>query len=127
MPRLAPLAALLVLALSGPVLAQGSLFQRGSDMLKDLGIGAPMGSSGGGAALGESEIANGLKEALRVGADRVVGQLGQVNAFNRSNEQHIPLPDTLRKVQSALSRVGMSSIADDLELRLDLPPLTGPV
>lgn len=69
--------------------------------------------------LGESEIISGLKEALRVGADRVVTQLGTTDGFNANPDIHIPLPPTLQKVQSTLKTVGLSGMADDLELRLN--------
>jgi hypothetical protein len=114
--RLSSLAALLLLTLTGPALAQGSLFDKGQDLLKGFSLKPPGGDK---AALGEAEIAKGLREALTVGADRVVSALGKANAFNRSPELHIPLPPTLKSVQTALGRVGMSGLADDLELRLN--------
>jgi len=91
-----------------------SLFDQGRDMLR--GLTAP---GGGGSALSSGDIASGLREALRVGSQRVVGTLGRANGFNGSPDVHIPLPDTLRRVQSALRRVGMSSMADDVELKLN--------
>lgn len=103
--------------LGGGVSAQGFL-ERGRDMLKGLG-GSSSGSSGGAASLSTGEIASGLKEALRVGADRVVGTLGRSDGFNASPDVHIPLPESLRKVQSMLSRVGMGAMGKDLELRLN--------
>lgn len=78
--------------------------------------------SGGGSTssgLGNEEIINGLKEALRVGSDRVVSQIGTTDGFNANPDIHIPLPPTLQKVQSALKTVGLSGMADDLELRLN--------
>ncbi len=77
------------------------------------------GGQSGSEALSNDEIAAGLKEALRVGTDRVVGQLGAVNGFNTDPSVHIPLPDSLKTVQSTLSKVGMSGMMDDLELRLN--------
>lgn len=81
------------------------------------------GGSGGGESasgvLSSEEIAAGLKEALRVGTDNVVARLGTVNGFNTDPSVHIPLPDSLQKVQSTLEKVGMSSMMDDLELRLN--------
>lgn len=100
--------------LSGTVSAQGFL-DRGRDLLKGLG-----GDTGGTASsLTTGEIASGLKEALRIGADRVVGTLGRSDGFNASPDVHIPLPDSLRNVQSMLNKVGMGALANDLELRLN--------
>jgi len=75
--------------------------------------------AGGGAALGQSEIAQGLKEALRVGTDRVVGNLGQVDGFNADPEVHIPLPKVLSQAQSSLRLIGAAGLVDDLELRIN--------
>jgi len=70
-------------------------------------------------ALTNSDISQGLQEALRVGTERVVGQLGQVNGFSADQEIHISLPENLEKVRSVLGTVGMSGMMDDLELKLN--------
>ena len=75
--------------------------------------------SGGSQELSVGEIAGGLKDALRVGTESVVGQLGATDGFNQDPAIHIPLPDSLQTVQSALGKVGMSGMLDDLELRLN--------
>ncbi len=72
-----------------------------------------------GGALGTSEIAAGLKEALKVGTERVVADLGQVDGFNADPEIRIPLPEVLQKVQAPLSVIGASGLIDDLELRIN--------
>ncbi|MEQ9327433.1 MAG: DUF4197 domain-containing protein [Rhodospirillales bacterium] len=95
---------------AGPAGAQGLL-----DKAKSL-LG---GSGSGGGALSNQDVANGLKEALRVGADRVVAALSAVDGFNANPDIHIPLPASLQKAQSALRTVGLSGMADDLELRLN--------
>lgn len=77
------------------------------------------GGSSGSEALSEGEIVAGLKEALRVGTSRVVERLGAVNGFNTDPSVHIPLPDSLKPVQSTLRNLGMSAMMDDLELRLN--------
>ena len=69
--------------------------------------------------LSEETIDAGLKEALKVGTANVVEQLGQTNGFFNNPDIHIPLPDSLSKVQSTLQRVGASSLLDDLELKLN--------
>ncbi|MCD6580792.1 MAG: DUF4197 domain-containing protein [Desulfuromusa sp.] len=71
------------------------------------------------AGLSNSDIGAGLKDALKVGTERVVGQLGQNNGFNSDTKIHIPLPENLQKVHSALSAIGMSGMMDDLELKLN--------
>jgi len=80
-------------------------------------VGNLLGNSGGGLTLGEMDA--GLREALRVGTERVVSQLGVRNGFNNDLDIHIPLPKTLSRVQEALALVGLSSLVDDLELKLN--------
>lgn len=73
----------------------------------------------GAASLPKAEIAAGLREALRVGTERVVGQLGVEDGFNADEAVRIPLPKSLKPVRKALKAVGLSSMTDDLELRLN--------
>ncbi len=109
--------AILFLALAAlPAHPQG-FFDRGKDLLKGLG-GGPS-SSPGISSLTTGEIAGGLRDALRVGSERVVRTLGRADGFNKASDVHIALPGSLRTVQSMLARIGMSSLADDLELRLN--------
>ena len=110
------IAAILILALfwEGGEVAQGGFWDKAKSLMKGSEKTVP-----GVSALGLDEIGKGLKEALRVGSGRVVSQLGKEGGFNSDTEIHIPLPDKLKKVQSALRKIGMSSMADDLELRLN--------
>ena len=101
-----------------PAQAQGNLFDKAKGALKSFG-GSTSGGSSSIASLSNDEIGRGLKEALRVGTERVVGQVGAVDGFNSDGDIHIPLPDTLKNVQSMLGKFGMSALADDLELRLN--------
>ena len=69
--------------------------------------------------LTESDITSGLKDALRVGTQRVVGQLGKADGFNADPEIHIPLPDSMLRVKQALDAIGLTAMMDDLELKLN--------
>lgn len=71
------------------------------------------------APLTTGEITGGVRDALKVGTERVVGQLGQIDGFNADPKIHIPLPDNLREVRGALNMVGMSAMADDVEIKLN--------
>lgn len=71
------------------------------------------------ASLTNTDIIRGLKEALNIGSSNVVSQLGTLNGFNSDPTIRIPLPDTLQKVDSALSAIGMNSLTSDLETRLN--------
>ncbi len=112
--------AALTLAMSAPAWAQSDLLNQGRGLLDQLnkpGTGASTSTSA--SSLSTGEIASGLKDALRVGTERVVGKVGKPDGFNANPELHIPLPDSLQRVQSALKSVGASGMADDLELRLN--------
>lgn len=94
----------------------GDLLKKGQEMLES----SPGGTSpGAGSALSTADISNGLKEALRVGSDRVVSQVGQADGYNGDPAIRLPLPGSLKSVQSALAAAGMSGMLDDLELRLN--------
>lgn len=67
----------------------------------------------------EAEIGRGLKEALRVGTDNVVGQLGVVDGFNADPRVHIPLPANLQKVKDVAGKLGLASTFNDLELKMN--------
>ncbi len=111
---------LMVLMLTVPltVWANTSVLNKGGDLLKSMGSGGSQDSSGtGGLTVGE--IGDGLKEALKVGSENVVNQLGTADGFNKDEAVHIPLPGSLDKVRSFLNKVGKSSLLDDLELKLN--------
>lgn len=61
----------------------------------------------------------GLRQALTLGAEAVGAQLSAENGYFKDKKIHIPLPGKLGKLQSQLSRFGLSGQLDDLELRLN--------
>jgi len=71
------------------------------------------------AGLSQQEIADAFKQALTIGTGNVVQQLGVENGFNLDPKVHIPLPDSLAKVQSVMKTAGLSFMLDDLETRLN--------
>ncbi len=120
-----------VVFLSNPVFAQNwwdravdifaseispSSGRQASDKDTDLGKKLPENVYGN---LSNGEISKGLRQALIVGVNNVVSRLGKVNGFNLDPQIHIKLPDTLARVDSALSAIGMGALTDDLELRLN--------
>jgi len=70
-------------------------------------------------ALSRTDMVAGLKDALRIGSEHVVGRLSKTDGFNADPSIHIPLPESLKSVKSALTAVGMGSTMDDLETRLN--------
>lgn len=106
--------AVLAFCVLGSATAHAGWLQKGKDLINDLGLG-----KSDQLQLTSDEISAGLKEALRVGTATVVGQLGRDQGFSADPVVHIPLPESLETVQSALGKVGMSSLLDNLELRLN--------
>jgi len=66
-----------------------------------------------------NEIDRAFKEALRIGSQNVVNQLGVLDGFNGDPSIHIPLPDELNTVKSILDKVGMAMLMDDLEIKMN--------
>jgi len=104
-----------VAIVSGAALA-GCQTTMGSD---GISLATSMLAGGGSQPLTDFEISSGLKEALRVGTERVVGQVGAVDGYNADPQIHIPLPDDLRKVHDVLNKVGLGSLTADLETKLN--------
>jgi hypothetical protein len=71
------------------------------------------------APAGAQDIAAGLRQALTVGTERVVAQLGKPGGFLDDPKARIPLPGPLAQAQSALKMAGMSGMVDDLEVRMN--------
>jgi len=101
------------LLLPGPGLAQTNWLKMGQDL---LGTAA---KSPAATPAETPQIAAGLKEALRVGSDTVVSQLGKPDGFNADPAIHIPLPKSFKTIQSTLKPLGMAYLLDDLELKLN--------
>ncbi len=54
-----------------------------------------------------------------MGSERVVETLGRADGFNKAPDIHIPLPENLAMVQSALGRIGLGALGEELELKLN--------
>jgi hypothetical protein len=93
--------------------AADNWWDKGTNLLKSFGGGVTE------TGVSDGEIGAGLKEALRVGSENVVKQLGSTDGFNKDSAIHIPLPKQLDTVKSVLAKVGMASLLEDLELKLN--------
>jgi hypothetical protein len=69
--------------------------------------------------LNVGEIGDAFKEALRIGSENVVSQLGKENGFNTDPAIHIPLPEKFEMVKTTLDKIGMSFMVEELELKLN--------
>lgn len=119
---------LIAITLTATTVQAQSFFDRGKNLLKELDTTS---SSSVMSTLTSDEISGGLRDALRVGTERVVETLGKQDGFNNASDVHIPLPSSLKTAQSMLSKIGMSGLTDDLELKLNraaeasIPAATG--
>ena len=113
MKRISSIVAAVGILANAPAMSLDMLKQ-GQELLTS--VDASHGSAG---KLSADEIGSGLRDALRVGTERVVQQLGTEDGFNGDPSVHIPLPKSMHSVQSALEKFGMSGMLDDLELRLN--------
>lgn len=60
-----------------------------------------------------SEVASGLKEALTMGIQKGVGTLSSTGGFLNNPLVKIPLPDEVKKVESAMRTMGLGSTVDN--------------
>jgi len=66
-----------------------------------------------GGVLSNADIASGLRQALDVGIDKQVSKLTQEDGFFKNELVKILLPEELQKVDDALRKIGLSSLADE--------------
>ena len=65
------------------------------------------------------QASSGLKEALSIGTNNVVSQLGKTGGFSADPKIHIPLPLPLQKMSKTMTRMGMGTMSTDLENRMN--------
>jgi len=100
----------MLLALAG----HGAYAQQIGDVLKGLQKGV-----GGGSAASETEIVNGLKEALQIGTGNAVQIVSKVDGYYKNPKIRIPLPDTVQKTEKILRVAGYGSKVDEFELSMN--------
>jgi hypothetical protein len=64
------------------------------------------------AGLSSSEVAEGLKEALKVGSKKSIDILGKTDGFYKDNAVRITMPEKLKQVDKLLRRIGQDRLAD---------------
>ena len=89
-----------------------------------LGLAAGLGASAPAAAQSLASLSNqdavaGLKGALIQSAGKAVSQLGAADGFLGNAQVKIPLPDSIKRVESALRMVGMGKQADELVVSMN--------
>ena len=69
--------------------------------------------------LTKKDIAAGLKEALKVGSERVVSQVGKRNGYLNDKAIHIALPSNLQKAHNTLNKIGLGRYTKELETKMN--------
>ena len=110
----------ILVALSGlapaAAFAQGSLLDQGKSLLNQIPGQQPPGKT---SSLSEGEIGSGLKEALKIATQRVVGRVGKTDGYNGDPAIRIPLPGPLQTIQGPLRGMGAGGMLDDLQLKMN--------
>jgi len=70
-------------------------------------------------ALSNSEIVNGLKEALSKGTKSAVNNLGRPDGFFQNPRVKIPMPESLAKVEMTLRKLKQDKTADEFILSMN--------
>ncbi|MBI3879358.1 MAG: DUF4197 domain-containing protein [Verrucomicrobia bacterium] len=91
---------------------------RAADLLKNLG-GLLTTNAAGTTALTGDEMTKGLKEALAKGAKSAITNLGKPDGFLKNLDVKIPLPETLKKVESAARLAGQGQLVDDFTVSMN--------
>jgi len=68
--------------------------------------------SSGSKGVSSSEVAEGLKEALRVGTKKSINVLGKKDGFFKDQSVKIPMPEKLKQVDKLLRNTGQKKLAD---------------
>lgn len=100
------------------LLVSSFLLTAGCESTGGLGDLLGASTSGTGAGLSNQTIADGLREALTVGSDRVVSSLGAEDGFLKS-AFHIPLPQKLQDARGVASKFGLAGPFDELEIKMN--------
>jgi hypothetical protein len=87
-------------------------------LIAGLVIGASAGAQSL-ASLSNQDAATGLKDVLSQGAAKAVSQLGGAGGFLDNAKVKIPLPDSIKRVESGLRMVGMGKQADELVVSMN--------
>jgi hypothetical protein len=70
-------------------------------------------------SLSNQEASTGMRDALVQGAGKAVELLGRPGGFLENPKVKIPLPDTLRRVESGMRLLGMQKQADELVVSMN--------
>lgn len=67
----------------------------------------------------ESELTDGLKEALKIGTENAVKLVSQEDGFYKNDLIKILLPEKLQKAEDILKKAGFEAVVDEFELSMN--------
>ncbi len=112
----------LLMSLISAGIASGAQAQSLKDILKGIARSQVAPQPEGSAVTGgltQASAAQGLREALSLGAVAAVTRVGRADGYWGDSLIRIPLPKTLAKVQTGLAQVGMSGALDEVHLKVN--------
>ncbi len=92
-----------------------SVVESGTKMLNEK----KSSNSSGTSSLSDSLVTSGLKEALKIGVDFGIKELGKKDGYLSNSNAKIELPQNLANVESLIRKAGGGKIADDLILSMN--------
>lgn len=101
--------------------AYANWWEKGLEVLKESTTQTDSSSpvAANSSVFGNTDIESAFREALSIGSETVINSIGVENGFNLDPKIHIPLPSSLKTIQSGLTKFGMGTYADELELTLN--------
>src|SRR4051812_925600 len=105
------------------VLLSGLSLRSDAQLFKDVMNGADKALKGGkgkgkGGSLSQSEITDGLKQALQIGAKNATGKVSKMNGFFGDAMIKILMPPEAKKVENTLRELGFGRQVDDAILSM---------
>lgn len=102
----------LVISICAFLLSASSGFGQWEQLGKAIGLGRKT-------ELGDTKIASGLKEALKIGAENAVKLTGKTDGYYRNEAIKILLPKNVRSLERGLRAVGAGEKIDEFELSMN--------
>jgi hypothetical protein len=101
----------LVILLMNPFISAGSDFGSLFNKVQE--------TFSGNSGLSQSEIVDGLREALEIGTGNTVQALSKTDGYYNNPKLKIPLPQSMQKFESVLRATGFDSQLDEFELSMN--------
>jgi hypothetical protein len=92
----------------------GSLVNESQKQLKNINQAPTTKETSKSSDMSSSLVSDGLKEALKIGVDYGVKELGKKDGYLSNKNVKIPLPKSLQKVEGLVRKAGGNKVADDL-------------